>query len=830
MKVRYFCPSFLLFCLSLCLNGLAQFDDFFFQRHLPWSTYSQIMPKPSLDLYLEDYYDIGIANLNGLGAFTAPDGESYSINGNPSRWIKYIDHGFDISDHFFVGTSLHKLELNFEDVYIHPHHSLLHISNTFWEKNYLGFDGGRGDFFHNDLAVSLKIQEFFLGRKGTHAVERPGSDREDLIANRRHTRQHLEFTQNYSFERPGGRLIIKNFNQHGTRSWLHFDHNGIAGTYNEDYLRINLQLIWLPQPKNIFDGWHLRYSHLYRTHLFAENYYAPDETAELEMDNVSFWGNLNHPSGYRGVHGLNISRKLIEKNEEHFAKNVIDQDGAGFEPWYPSLEIVEISQNNKGDHRLQFPFFDQSLVGWNLNQAFLHFRPLVESNHSLVYYQNADTNTALYVRKTQSEPFLNYLGFLDVGMTLKKEFFPQFLHLTLGLKGVLDVMTVSSKHLVLPYIEFNIDLDIVKNKSFYTGLFLGQKTIPLSSELALFISEDYDSGSFTYWNDNGDLVLEAEEDSQRVYRPTGGKYLELEADLRHPNYLYLDIPLQVKIGKHFGLSLTLSYKSYRNLFDVKWKESDSAYGRYDAVTTNSPGTKDTEETDRGAEDIYVITNGGDIRYVVSHDDDYPNLGDSFLTEHPFYAGAYLEGVAKGERWYVSLSFNAYMVMGRSGFGNSYLENTLGSLSEEKANPNATIRTIGRLNNDNGYTGKLIVNGEVWEGLWLGMVAKYRDGEAFSHYLTYLSDDQVSRWKREVNGDNALFPGGEFGSREDALWNLDLNLIYNFSIKDVSLRVYFQAMNVLDIGAELTEKIFEANRAALELQNPRGFRSGVWVRF
>ena len=831
MRASFFFAPLVFFSLAS-----AQFDDFFFRENLPWNVYSKQMVKPSMDLYIEDYYDFAIGNLNAIGGFTAADGESYAINGNPSRWMRYLDHGFDTSDHFFVGSSLHKLELNVEDVIFNRHHSLISTSNVFFGKDsrdhYFSFDGGHGGFIHDDLRTGVFLQELVLERENPHPIQREGANVEDLINSRRHTVEHIELIQNHRFVRPEGVLLLKNLNQYGRRNWLNFDHNGISGSYNEDYLRLNLQLIWLPKSLSSLEQFHLRYTHLERSHLFAENYHTQDETANIKMDNLSLWGNVKSLS-YTGVHGINFSRKLIEKNEENFSRNVIDQDGTELEPWYPSLDIIELSQNNKSDYSLNLPFLDQAQVVGNFNQVFMHLRPLSQTNQSAVYYQNSETNLALYVRNTTSRPFSIYMLSAQAGFEIEKKFFKQFLHLKVGVSGVVDIMTVSGESLILPEIEYNVDLGLVSNKTFFTGIYLGRKSIPFGSELAMFISGDYDSGVFSYWNDvNSNLVLESGEDTGNIYRPTGGEYVELDPNLRHPNYFYFDIPIQFKIGKHFAFSTTISYKSYRNLFDVRWKENASSYGHYDTVTSNSAGTK---SYDNHAEDqsIYVIDNGQSIRYVVSHDEDYPNLGNSIFTENPFYAGAYMEAVGKGKKWYASISFNAFMAMGRSGYGNGHLDNTLGSLSEENANPNSTIRSIGRLNNDQGYTAKIMASGELFKGFWGGILIKYRDGEPFSHYLTYITNagngNQVSAWKRNVNGDNLLF-GGEFGTREDALWNVDLNFIYNLIVDDVSMRIYFQIMNAVDIASAILEKVFEPNRIPLELQNPRGFRTGVQIRF
>ena len=831
MLLKLYPKTLQIYLICLMAIGFGDFDDLFIRQNLYWKEYSKSIVKPSLDLYIEDYYDFGIANLNGTGPFTVPDGESYAINGNPSRWVSFRDHGFNISDRFFVGTSLHKLELNHEDVYIDKNHSIIAVSNVFDQGHYLGLDVGNGTFIYDDLSTARRIQELIFNQKGTHATERFGVDQEALLANRRHTKNHIEITQNHHLKMSKGDLLLKNLNQFGTRSFVNFNHSGITGRYDEDYTRLNLQLIWQPTSDSLLDQFHLRYSHLNRSHLFAEAYFSQNETANLEMDNLSFWWNLKQ-ADYLGIHGLNISRKFIHKHQEHFAKNIIDQDGTGLEPWYPSMEVLEISQNNSGKYKLSLPFVDTGLIDWNFNQSLIHLRPLQESNFSAVFYQNTSTNLGLYLRQTKSTAFFTYLATIDTGVSFSKHFFDDFLHIDLGFKGVLDVMALRNKHLILPEIEYFLDLDLVKTRHFYTGFSFGQKSIPLSSELALFVSDDYDSGVFSYWNDDGDLVFENGENSGVVYRPTGGQYLELDPNLKHPNYIYFDWPIQVKVGKTFGASLTLSYKSYRNLFDVRWKNPANNYGHFDSVNSNSPGTK-AFDGNQSTQQIYVLDRGADIKYVLSHDEDYPNLGTTFFTENPFYAGAYFEIVAKGRRYYASISFNAYIAMGRSGYGNGYLDNTLGSLSEEKANPNATIRTIGRVNNDNGYTGKIIVNGELFKGFWAGMVIKYRDGEAYSHYLTYLTNtgngNQVAVWKRDVNGDTLLFPGGEFGTREDAFWNFDLNFIYNFKIKQTKFRVYFQVINALDIGAELVEKIFDPNRVALELQNPRGFRMGLFCK-
>ena len=818
-------------------EGSSEFDNFFHRQSWPWEELSRIIGRPSLDLFIEDIYDFGVGNLAAIGPYTAPDRESYALNGNPHRWHKFYDSGFDVTDRFFPGASLHKFELNEQNLFIDPHHAYVHITPVNRPVHSLYLDSGGGRFGGEDLDTSVDFQAAIVGRRGTHPLERP--DRDELLAERRRqSRYHLELKQNYHTGEKN-QWFFRNLNQWGRRSFLSFDHEGIDGSYDENYWRLHFSVdreTRNPSANLCLRAFRLRYSHLQRDHLYAEDYYARDESAQLDQDNLSFWFDLRSKANFEIITGLNLSYKAIDHYRDNFSRNIIDQDGTGFEPWYASADILEISQNNRFNWDFSVRRLDRFALTGEVDQALLAHFPHHRESHHAVFYQTDSTNTSLHVRRYRHEDFAYYLGRIRLGLVLEKNFFPEYLKLKLRVDFILDSIFTSriENSLALPDFQFLFAVDWVDNRHFYTGFTIGWESVPLTSDIARFLAPEHLNGALEYWEDaNGDNLFQ-EGESTGVYRNTGGRHHRPDGNLRHPSYFYLDLPLQVKMGKHAAFSITLSYKSYQNLFRVRYAKDSSAYGHRETVTSGHPGTVSQDQRDNPSYQVYVIDRGEEIEYILDQDRGYSNPGNTSISANPFYAGAYFKFVSKGKRWYISLAFGAYMVVGRSGFGNGYDANSLGFLSEQSANPNADIRSLGRTSNDRAYIGKMVLSGEMFRHFWVSMVMKYRDGEPFSHYLTSLHGvdgrSQAALWKRDINGDTLVF-GGEFGSRKDALWNLDFNFIYALPLKgNRTLRAYFQIYNVMDLAAELVEKTFKSGRSALELQPPRGFQTGLSFHF
>ena len=821
--------------LVIAFHHLFSVNDPLHRNDFRWDFMKSLTVKPSLDLIIENYYEFGVGHQNAVGPFTAPDMEAYSLMGEDFRWLQFYDQGFNISDRFFSGASLHKLELNEQDVWIHPIFAQIHVKSLTNQRQLAGFDLGTGFFGNDDLQQGSRIYNFFLNdllKKG--GAGQPIDRYPDTPTSRKRNRYHLETTYNSFFEKEKGFLYIKNLNQFGTRKFNTFDFWTVNGSYDEDYVLSQSLLDWVPKVEPVsslgFTGISARFTHLTRSHLYAERYYSKEETAHLDSDALSLWGNLKYQN-LVWTPGISFSRKKIQHNTPNFYRNLVDQDGMGFQPWYPDADIFELTFNNHLEWEVTLPWLDASFLkaDWD-NTLMIHSSK--DKSHHPIYFQHRstadtsiETNVSLYVARFENAPFSYYLGHLFSEFSVEKKLFEKYLHFQLTAGAVLDTLFLKDRSLALPEIEYHAHMTFVKTPRVFFSVRLGQKAIPLGSELALFMSKDYMNGAYRYWNDsNANGIFESGEEGS-LHRTMGGRFYEYADKLRHPDYFYFDMPFDLHLGKYVVFNAILGYKLFKDLFKVRFKDN---YGSTRSVTSVGEGDLETVGT---SQDVFVYR-GGETRYVLENEKRGIVPGKSIFTKRPFYGGALFKLITQTKHVFFSISFKLYMVVAPNKYGNGFYENNLGTFTVEDANPNTDIHSIGRMHQDKGYIGKLHIAVTPLKDLWTSLSLKYRDGTPTAHYEYYIhsegTDHQAVLWNEGINGNNPFT--GINGQREDSLWNIDWDISYSWQIRKLTGKVYFQVYNLLDLGNELVEMVFREGRRALEIEQPRGFRTGLQLIF
>ena len=80
------------------------------------------------------------------------------------------------------------------------------------------------------------------------------------------------------------------------------------------------------------------------------------------------------------------------------------------------------------------------------------------------------------------------------------------------------------------------------------------------------------------------------------------------------------------------------------------------------------------------------------------------------------------------------------------------------------------------------------------------------------------------WSKRTKGINPF--NGDFGSREDAFFNVDVRTTYSGKVLKHNFDIQLMCYNLYDFGTELNEYVFQPNstgsRYPLSLNIPRGF--------
>ena len=106
------------------------------------------------------------------------------------------------------------------------------------------------------------------------------------------------------------------------------------------------------------------------------------------------YGTKTFSNGGKLVAGLSWALSQVKHDSLEFARNILDQDGEAFDPWYADGNTNEVSLSAQYDQRL-LPWLRVHAEGYN---SFVHFNPTTEAWSNDVYpmtgrYQGWDLGT-----------------------------------------------------------------------------------------------------------------------------------------------------------------------------------------------------------------------------------------------------------------------------------------------------------------------------------------------------------------------------------------------------------------------------------------------------
>ena len=539
------------------------------------------------------------------------------------------------------------------------------------------------------------------------------------------------------------------------------------------------------------------------------------ETAGLNTYNLSVYGSKNNEDSHYTT-GLTISSNTLKHNDLNFTRNVIDQDGEAFEPWYPDGHTTEFThsinyiKNIAKNVQLSFDGFN----------SLINFRPTTRNFQNQVYAQKPATSIdpayrSLYLYDWTSNPFTS--GLLENTLSLKTT---QKLNRSITLRANLDLtldgMLMSANSMIRPNWQAQLSFDIHPTKWFSMELNLSRNRVSFNMDDIRYLSADYMNADIYYWKDkNGDKKYQAGEKSSYL-TSTGGKYHTTIENLKQQTYFVLDLPFYFRFGKHHEFSVLNSYRKYYNSWTTRFDKPATDYGSYQTVDNKQ---------------IYYFNTGSRPTYVVDY---YPasyfNIDSplNFLVNSTFYATNTLKYQYSNDTFLFSFSWTSYAMFGVSTIGNGPLHNSLGVYSESSANPNMLYKLGGRSDPDRAYIARILLSYNVNKYLSFAMTGKFKDGQPFSGFSANTISDsngnnQTAIWSNTMKGINLI--NTNFGTRKDAFFNIDLNATYKGKISNLDFEVQLMCYNIYDFGTELAEYVFEPydkiQRLAMELNIPRG---------
>ncbi len=805
-------------------NGPTTFSEDFFDKFLLVNSFESL---------IETYYEPAYNQLLSTGDFSFPDNYVFSFLGNSWLWNKYYWNGVAITDSFFSGKTYHKLPIIGNELVLDP------ITGSFSQNTKINKNILYGDLTIGGLGQHVPFYNFFFDtytQQSPQVTSNPPSVTKNVpFAFKSFYRKIFPLSASplsvdsadYEASDQANLYISDIFVNIQARDFLTFDHNGYTGdTARESNVNLSWNNeIYLDQG---LLGWIFSFQN--RGNLFSEFYYSPEESANYNQLALTFY--YQQELLLEQNYSLTLAAKSIKQNGSFINRNLFDITGEGLNPFYPSINTLEITQNTDLNYSFDILYQDFLKIASSLNNNYTFIDPLRRNYTSATHFRPPDLNDALalYVSNWESGQ-VNYLLYDNSIALLLNEVKGEKFQIegSLGL-DVDGFSVINEENLLRLSPSFILAMNILNDRWNFLRIEVGRVNIPFDSQYTTFLADNYHSAENYVWNDaNNDLVYSAGEASSTLHSTTGSKYHSISEDFSQPHYYYIDVPYNHNFHTSndilpfvlFGTSL-----HYRIFKDQAWvRPASGNQGSYEEVDGQS---------------VYFPAYG-EKNYVIENLSSslFPESNRNWFNDSPMYLGASIKLALEGINFFFSVSFTAYLINGITSLGNGPLHNSLGIISELQGDPNQDFRSLGRLDPDRSYIGKILLNYWPTDDFVVTANLKYQDGQPIGKWGYHLNSNagetSLAFLRENVSGDNLFLYNGEFGTREDALWIFDLKFLFLFTVyEEQDLSLYVNFYNLLDVGRSLLEYTFfkpnEENRDVIEIQIPRGIQIGLKLRY
>lgn len=760
--------------------------------------------------YLDNLNDYITYESETTGNFNLPDLQVFSVSGNSFKWNKYYLNGFRVDNRTFAGSSFFLPDLSTASFSLDYYKSILSfqsdssIQNSLTIRYNIGGLGGISPYseelirsFHNTATDRFWNTENAPYNPGEYRSKMKGAGNVFL---------------NYSIPIAGKKYTQQFYADFGTRMQVDFNQKGISDFYPENFSKVQLSGQLPMTVGNLFDNTNYLFNASQRQNLYTELYYSKNESANNNAFSFSFYGS-KHKLNSRYTSGITLATNKIKHTNLNFSRNLIDQDGEAFEPWYPDGTTTELSHAlnyaKNLSHGIQLTFDSYNSV--------INFKPSQNNFQNAIYKHNIYTSDnvndtafhSLYMYDWDSQAFTS--GLIENTLGLKTE---KVLSKSIDFKANLDLtfdgMIVTDKSMVRLNWQGQMGFFYHPAKWFSMELNLSKNRVSYNFDDIKYFSNEYMNGDIYYWKDNDNNKTYTENEKSSYLTSTGGKYHTAIKNLKQLSYFVFDIPMYFQFGRH-QISLLNTYKKYSNNWTTRFDKAASEYG----YTKNVDG-----------QDIFFY-NKGEINYIVDY---YPEsyMKSNILTNSPYYLSQTIKYQYTTKKFMYSMSWCSFLMAGISTLGNGPLHNNLGVYSETSANPNINYKLVGRLNQERAFVARIFLSYKVTENLSFALTAKFKDGQPFTNFNTSLATDndgnnQLATWSHTTKGINVF--DNDFGRRKDAFFNIDLRTSYKGKLLNNDYELQLMFYNLYDFGTELTEFTFipddTNSRAAMNINIPRG---------
>lgn len=753
--------------------------------------------------YLDNLNDYVVYESETTGEWNLGDRNIFSIAGNSFRQNKYRLNGMRIDSRMQVGSTMLHQEMNRTSLLLDYHDGELSFTDDSLQAQAIRLTGNIGNLGGISPGTRELINLFHSSAEERTMDSRPVNMRNHVVG---------AGTLDAAVAIPVG---DRRYYQHayvnvGQRKLTAFDQTGISGMYPSSYytaqldgeIPINSQKSKVESRRQDVESRKLEVDNGKpdvalnyfivangRNDYNSELYYNQNEQSTLRAYHAGLYSTMRFANRGTLVAGLSYEFGQLRHNTLDFSRNIIDHDGEAFDPWYADGKLHSVSMSVQYDQPL-LPWLRVHAEGYN---SLLHFSPTTTAWTNAMYVQSiADvTPTPLYTCYWQSEAFTSGILENEALVVAEKEVVKGlnlYGHVGVSLDGI---VLGGGQSVVTPNLLAKLQLYYQPVWWFCFGVSVSHHRMSYTWDEVCYLSKDYMNGEIRY-ADNTLLAT------------TGGKYHTPDSRLwmHQPSYAVLDVPIRFTFGKNrrHEIALLNTIRKYYNQWFTTYTDGvDANLIQEDGLYYMREGQKDYTVTMQPL-DLMSSTVGGRTPYYMSN-----------LVRYTY----------NGKKWFVSVSWQSYLMAGLSTLGNGPLHNNIGVLSESSANPNTYLaqQEIAknvpyqgncRLNQDKSFIFRAQVTYNACKYFSIGFNGKFKDGQPFSPFYVAMQTNATHTQPAVIHTDakGSNMENGWFGKREDAFFNLELRATGRWWVKDIPMSLEVLCYNLYDFGTALTEYTFD----------------------
>ena len=753
------------------------------------SFFGQWYQTTDLDHYLDNLCPYTVYESETTGEWNLGDRKVFSISGNSFKNNKYLLNGMRIDSRTMPGHMLLHTEMDRTRLEVDYHNGELSFIEDTHPFQQIRLTGNVGNLGGISPGTRQLINLFHSSAEERTLDSRPVTMRNHVIG---------AGTMDATFR-------IGEYTQHayvnyGQRAITAFDHTGICGMQTSPYYTAQLDGE-LPQGIRYF------FVTQGRSDYGSELLYNTNEQATMRAYQAGLYSTAYPDTDKKLVVGLSYEMQSLKHNELAFSRNLMDQDGEAFDPWYADGRLHSVNLSMQYDETV-LPWLRVHAEGYN---SLLLFHPTTTTWTNAVYTRAFDAAipSPLYTMNWQSASFTSGLLENEALVIAEKEVVPGlklYGHLGVSLDGI---VLGKGRSIITPNWLAKFSLSYQPVWWFGFGVSVSHHRMSYTWDEVRYLSADYLNGEARY-ADNSLLMT------------TGGAYHTPKKDLwmHQPSYAVLDLPIVFTFGKskRHEIALLNSLRKYYNQWFTEYTDG------VDANMVQDNGHWFMRE---GEKQYTVTTQPLDL------------MSSRVGGRTPYYMSNTIRYTYTGRKWYVNVSWQSYLMAGVSTLGNGPLHNNIGVLAESSANPNTyfvqeeadaglSYPANCRLNQDKSFILRMQVTYNACKYFSIGFNGKFKDGQPFStfrtaDYTTPSGHRQTAIYYMDAKGINMA--NNWFGKREDAFFNLELRATGRWWVKDIPMSLEVMCYNIYDFGTALSEYTFDASfakgRQTMSMCIPRG---------